>query len=229
MHHDPSGAPLDVASQWVPPRCVHGDRPCHADAVDKAVLRQHVRQQRAAGLHRSAGERIAVGLNELRSAFGAAAPGLLAGYLPARGEPDVRACLEQSWHRGERVIVPRTLPGCRMEWVAWSPTAALQPDRHGLLTPAGPPMAGGLASAPEHAALLLIPALAADRTGMRLGHGAGYYDRALAGLPRWPAGPLRVAVVHPEEMLAEPLPREPHDEFVDAVLTAAGWSRTEAA
>lgn len=214
MHHNRGTAPFDVTQGRAT-----------LDAVDKTALRRRVRQQRAQRGHRGAGDRIAAGLQEVRSAFGAQAPRLLAGFLPLPGEPDVRNCLEQSWRRGERVVVPRTLPECRMEWVGWSPAVELQQDRHGLWAPAGPPEPDALTAAPDPAAVVLVPALAADRTGMRLGHGAGYYDRALADLPRWPLGPLRVAVVHPDEVLAEPLPREPHDALVDAVLTADGWTR----
>ena len=109
-----------------------------------------------------------------------------------------------------------------MEWVRWFPGVALLPDRYGLSAPAGPAVPDPLPSC----SVLLLPALAVDGQGTRLGHGAGYYDRALAGVPGWPSGPLRVAVVHAADLLAEPLPREPHDAAVDAILTDAGWYRT---
>ena len=67
---------------------------------------------------------------------------------------------------------------------------------------------------------LLIPALAVDCDGRRLGQGGGWYDRML---------PLRApdthtfAIIHPEELVAGPLPVEEHDESVDAVITAQEW------
>jgi 5-formyltetrahydrofolate cyclo-ligase len=71
------------------------------------------------------------------------------------------------------------------------------------------------------AALVIAPALAVDRvTGVRLGRGGGFYDRALAHAA---PGALLVAVVHDEE-LVDALPAEPHDRPVDAVVTPSlGW------
>ncbi len=71
---------------------------------------------------------------------------------------------------------------------------------------------------------MLVPALAAGRDGVRLGQGGGFYDRALADLPPHPEGPLVVAVVHDDELLAAgEVPSAPHDRRVDAVLTPSGW------
>ena len=67
---------------------------------------------------------------------------------------------------------------------------------------------------------LIIPALAVDSAGRRLGQGGGWYDRML---------PLRspeahtFAILHPEELVPGPLPMEEHDEPVDAVITAQEW------
>ena len=72
--------------------------------------------------------------------------------------------------------------------------------------------------------VVLVPALAAGRDGARLGQGGGFYDRALADLPPHPDGPLVVAVVHDDELLAAgEVPSAPHDRRVDAVLTPSGW------
>lgn len=69
------------------------------------------------------------------------------------------------------------------------------------------------------AQIVIVPALAVDRNGARLGRGAGYYDRALANVPRSSAGgPLRVALIYQEEFF-ETLPAEMHDEKVDVVIT----------
>jgi 5-formyltetrahydrofolate cyclo-ligase len=63
--------------------------------------------------------------------------------------------------------------------------------------------------------LLLIPAAAVDRTGMRMGWGRGYFDRALASLEE--PGPA-FAVVFDDELL-ESVPSESHDRPVDGVVT----------
>ncbi len=69
--------------------------------------------------------------------------------------------------------------------------------------------------------LVLAPGLAVDASGTRMGQGGGCYDRAL---PRRRPGVPVVVLLHPGELLGgddEPLPRDPHDQPVDAVLTAA--------
>jgi len=69
----------------------------------------------------------------------------------------------------------------------------------------------------------LVPALSCDRTGVRLGYGAGYFDRLLAG-----AGTRTFRVVAlPEALLADRLPCEPHDIPVDALLTESQFLRTK--
>lgn len=190
--------------------------------VDKVELRRTRRAERRARRTSGDGQGLAAGLADLLQRL-ALSPGLtLAGYIALSHEPDVGPCLAWSWSRGDRVVVPRTMPDCGLEWLLWAPDVALVPDRHGLLAPVGEPAAEALALGPT---VMLVPALAVDGTGTRLGNGAGYYDRALAALPRWPVGPLRVAVVHPGEVMAEPIPAEPHDEPVDAILTAESWRR----
>ena len=68
--------------------------------------------------------------------------------------------------------------------------------------------------------LVLVPALAVDRRGVRLGRGGGSYDRALVR-----ARGLVVALLHEGELLEEPLPAEPHDVPVHAVATPSGLVR----
>jgi 5-formyltetrahydrofolate cyclo-ligase len=86
------------------------------------------------------------------------------------------------------------------------------PGPYGLREPVGPrlgPDAIGLAD------VLLIPALAVDRRGVRLGRGAGHYDRSL---PKAGAEAALIAVVRDEE-LVDQLPDEPHDVRMTATLT----------
>jgi 5-formyltetrahydrofolate cyclo-ligase len=68
--------------------------------------------------------------------------------------------------------------------------------------------------------MLLVPALAVDRAGNRLGRGGGYYDRALSGIRA-----QVVAVIYDDE-LVDAVPHEPHDRLVDATLRPLGVSRS---
>jgi len=84
----------------------------------------------------------------------------------------------------------------------------------GLLEPAGPRLGvAGITSAQ----LVLVPALAVDRRGLRMGRGGGSYDRALSRLPAT-GGPPVVALLHDGE-LVDTVPAEPHDRPVHAAIT----------
>jgi 5-formyltetrahydrofolate cyclo-ligase len=62
--------------------------------------------------------------------------------------------------------------------------------------------------------VIITPALQIDSQGFRLGQGGGYYDRALSELSSW-----KIALIYPEEISTESLPREEHDISVDAYAT----------
>lgn len=149
----------------------------------------------------------------------------VSAYWPTASEPDVLAVVAALREVVEtqgatlRVLFPASSGGELLEWIAAD-------ERHGARASRGK----GFGDEPDGercghdalggADLILAPALAVDGSGTRLGHGGGYYDRAL---PHRRAGVPVVAVVHPEELLDRgALVREDHDEPVDAVLTAAG-------
>lgn len=79
---------------------------------------------------------------------------------------------------------------------------------------------------PDDIEMVIMPALAVDHSGHRLGRGAGYYDRALAA-PR-STTLLRVVALPSEDLLPD-VPHENHDERVDVVVTPDGivWCQTE--
>lgn len=99
-------------------------------------------------------------------------------FVSMRDEPDTTAILQQALASGKRLCVPRCLPGSdgRMELVEIASLNDLQPGRYGILEPCG----GRTIATLEPGALALIPCLAVDKQGARLGRGAGYYDRFLA-------------------------------------------------
>ncbi len=107
-------------------------------------------------------------------------------------------------------VVPER-PGA-LDWARYSGPDDVAPGPLGLSQPTGPRL--GPAAVAE-AGLVLVPALAVDRTGIRLGRGRGYYDRTL---PTVRPGTPVVAVVRDEE-LVERLPADRHDVPVDAALT----------
>ncbi|WP_392544491.1 5-formyltetrahydrofolate cyclo-ligase [Oryzobacter telluris] len=131
---------------------------------------------------------------------------VVTSYASIPGEPPTSSLNATLAERGLTVLLPITLPDLDLDW-------------HDAVDPAQAPL-GGLAIG--RADLVLAPGLAVDGTGTRMGQGGGCYDRAL---PRRRPGTPVVVVLHPGELVGdaeEPLPRAPHDQPVDAVVTADG-------
>ncbi|WP_028647292.1 5-formyltetrahydrofolate cyclo-ligase [Nocardiopsis sp. CNT312] len=186
--------------------------------TDKRRARRRVLAARRA---RSADERELAGaavLGTLLEAPWLTGATTVACYYSVGGEPDTRALATALEQRGVRVLLPVFLPGGDLDWAVFDGPASLAPAGHGLLEPVGPRQG---TDAPARADAVVCPALAVDRRGMRLGRGAGCYDRVLARTgPRTPS----VAVVYDEEFV-ESVPGEPHDRPVDAVVTPVGGLR----
>ncbi len=137
-------------------------------------------------------------------------PGVtVAGFWPLPGEIDIRPLLTALHAAGHPLCLPHTPPrGQRLRFHAWTPGDPLHPGRFGTLAPDGP------VRRPD---LLLVPLLAFDRAGRRLGYGGGYYDRTLAALPN--ARAIGIAFAAQE---IDTVPAGPHDRPLDAVATERG-------
>ena len=119
---------------------------------------------------------------------------------------------------GKRVILPLVQPDNDLDWAVYAGPTALHSARFGLLEPDGPPL--GL-DAIRGADAVLVPGLAVDRHGMRLGRGAGCYDRVLE---RVLPGTFVCLLLNSEEVL-DSVPLEDHDRAVSAVATEDGIHR----
>ena len=142
--------------------------------------------------------------------------GTLAAFVPDPSEPGSGRLPAAYVELRARVLLP-VIPseGRILEWAHY--TGELEHGRFGLSQPVGPRL-GPTAIAAADA--VVVPALAVDRFGIRLGRGGGYYDRALVH-----ARPdaVLVTVVFDDERIDE-LPREDHDRPVGAVVTpSGGW------
>ena len=152
----------------------------------------------------------------LVSAVSALATGTVCAYLPFGTEPGTEALVDALAAGGARVLLPviPPVPG-PLDWAEYTGTAGLVPGRlRGVREPGGPRLG---AEAVGDASLVLVPALAVDRRGVRLGRGAGYYDRSLVFAA---AGAVLLAVVRDEE-LVDRLPGQPHDVRMSGALTPA--------
>ncbi len=194
------------------------------DAEDaKDMLRAAIRKQRQERSERrraQAGEAIA----EIVVAQPVvAAARCVTAYSAVPTEPATIPLLEALAARGIRVLLPVLGAGLRREWAPFAGVDDLQFRAPGRPPePSGPTLGG---DAVAEADVVIVPALAVDTTGVRLGHGGGWYDRVLAHVR--PGTPV-VAIVFPEEVYdatVRPLPVEPHDRRVGNVVTPAGWRR----
>jgi 5-formyltetrahydrofolate cyclo-ligase len=151
-------------------------------------------------------------------------------YVPMVDEPGSLAMLDALRDAGHEVLLP-VVPGApsspttsslqssgAMNWAPYRGPSSLVEGPYRLRQPAGP---GWGPAAVATAGLVLVPALAVDERGVRLGRGAGWYDRTLT-LAR-PGIPL-LAVVRDEEVVAA-LPVERHDVLMTGVLTPHGGAR----
>jgi 5-formyltetrahydrofolate cyclo-ligase len=141
--------------------------------------------------------------------------GTIAAYYSVGAEPDTRALVFALWKRGSYVLLPLLRPDGDLDWASYEGPDSLVTGPRGLLEPGEPPRGPG---AVARADAVLVPALAVDRAGNRLGRGGGSYDRALARVG--PLVPL-IALVYDAELL-DHVPAEQHDEKVRAVVSPAG-------
>lgn len=142
----------------------------------------------------------------------------VAAFVSTGAEPCTRLLLERLHERGVRVLLPALGPQlarCWAEFQGGEDLCERAPRRPP--EPSGDPLP---AEAVAGVGALLVPALAVDRAGRRLGQGGGWYDRML---PLRGEGVLAFALLHPDELVEGPLPTEDHDERVDAVVTAEEW------
>ncbi|MEV5680499.1 MULTISPECIES: 5-formyltetrahydrofolate cyclo-ligase [unclassified Streptomyces] len=145
----------------------------------------------------------------------------VAAYVSVGREPGTRALLDALRTRGVRVLLPVLLPDNDLDWAPYEGAERLVPAGRGLLEPDGARLGP---AAVLDADAVLLPGLAVDAHGMRLGRGGGSYDRVLARLSAAGAHPALVVLLYDDEVVAQ-VPREPHDHPVDAVVTPAGTRR----
>lgn len=135
----------------------------------------------------------------------------LTAYLSLPEEPDTRAFLRWAAEQGLRVLLPVARDDGLLDWAPYDGEEE-DADFLGMPTPTSE-LLGPIAI--NDVDLILVPAAAVDRTGMRMGWGRGYYDKTLGSVEGCP--PV-YAVIFDDE-LVDAVPRERHDMPVDGVVT----------
>lgn len=181
----------------------------------KDALRQEMRRRRQALAPAFVAEASAAVAGRVAALPRFAAAREVLAYLPVRNEVDAGILARMVLAAGRRLLLPRCRPrepglldiGCVAD------LSEAVPGRFGILEPRPELCLLPDAFAPD---LILVPGLAFDAKGLRLGHGGGYYDRLLA-LPM-AAGALTVGLAYAFQMVPR-LPAEPWDRPVDLVAT----------
>lgn len=137
---------------------------------------------------------------------------VIASYISYGDEPNTAELNQAIIASGKKLLLPRMIeangePG--LEWVQWNGDVHNLKNRGKILEPIGPADIDL-----NQIEVVIVPALRVDSDGYRFGQGGGFYDRALPHLSAW-----TIALIFPEEISGQSLPRESHDIPVNAYAT----------
>lgn len=200
---------------------VSNKMPDEAGKAAKAAARSELLAARALLSYEDAAEAAAVLAGRALELPELAAARTVAGYVSVGREPGTRVLLDALHARGARVLLPVLLADNDLDWAAYEGADRLRKAGRGLLEPDGPRLGPDAVLAAE---VVLLPGLAVDGHGMRLGRGGGSYDRVLARLARAGAAPALAVLLYDDEVVAR-VPAEPHDHPVRAAVTPGGVRR----
>ncbi|MDI3403458.1 5-formyltetrahydrofolate cyclo-ligase [Streptomyces cavernicola] len=189
--------------------------------ADKATLRGELLEARRRLTADDAQEAAAVLARRALELEELADADTVAAYVSIGREPGTRALLDTLHARGVRVLLPVLLSDNDLDWAVFEGPEQLVRARRGLLEPRGERLGP---DAVLEADAVLLPGLAVDGRGMRLGRGGGSYDRVLARLSHARVEPPLVVLLYDNEVVAR-VPEEPHDHPVQAVVTPSGVRR----
>jgi 5-formyltetrahydrofolate cyclo-ligase len=142
----------------------------------------------------------------------------IALYTANDGEPDLQPLARRLAGFNKTLALPVVRTHSRMDFYRYEPSRSLVPNRYGI----GEPAPGAHYLDTRSVDVMLMPLVAFDDGGNRLGMGAGFYDRHLQPLPTT-LRPKLIGVAHEVQRSREPLPAARWDVPLDAVLTEAGW------
>ena len=176
----------------------------------RRAMRRELRERRSAlSPEEQAGVSAAVG-SRLAQIAALERSLVVGGYRAIRGEVDLDAALTRLHDAGAMVTVPR-VSGVRLDFLPWSPTSETVAGSFGI----DEPINGEPLPFTQHD-VVLVPLVAFDETGQRLGQGGGFYDRAIAAAGA--SRPLLIGVAHAFQQVRS-VPIEAWDMPLDAVVT----------
>lgn len=142
---------------------------------------------------------------------------IVSGFFPIRSEVDIRPLMSSLAEKGARLCLPVVKDRQTLEFRELVHDADLVETGFGTIGP-------GPEATVLHPQLMLVPLAAFDRTGHRIGYGAGYYDRAIAALRLAGRAPRLVGVAFDVQEV-DAVPHDSHDIAMPAILTESGLRR----
>lgn len=149
-------------------------------------------------------------------------PVTVAAYLGVGAEPATDVLLERLHEAGHSVLLPACEPQYQLGWVRWTPdTTMVASSLAPVMEPEGEHETVQIM---EDVDVILLPAVAVDTEGNRLGQGGGYYDRFMASLAEVADIPRTAAVVYSDELMPpDSFEHTPLDIPVDGIFTPQAW------
>lgn len=191
-----------------------GDAEAQSIEHRKRALRAELRERRrirTATRRQEDADALTANLIRIASDLGARS---LSAYLSLPDEPDTRAFIDWAAGEGIRVLLPVSRDDGLLDWAPYDGNGE-DADALGMPTPTTE-LLGPIAI--NDVDLILVPAAAVDRSGMRLGWGRGYFDKTIGSMEK---SPPVYAVIFDDELLDE-VPRERHDQPVNGVVMPGG-------
>jgi 5-formyltetrahydrofolate cyclo-ligase len=184
------------------------------DVAAKNLFRERARVRRAAITDREVQSSLIC--NRLTASAYWAAAQAISLYVDFRDEVQTRAAIQTGLSQGKTIAVPWCRPDTSLDLYAIHSLEELQVGKFGILEP---PLdlrkESGRRLEPATVDLIVIPGLAFDRTGGRMGYGRGHYDRLI---PQLSPACLRVGLAF-DEQIVDWVPTEPHDAAMHLVIT----------
>jgi len=179
----------------------------------KAELRREMGHRRATAASEAPADAAEAAAAKLCAAVVVTPGATVSAYWPMGSELDPRPLMRRLSDAGHPICLPVVVcAGLPLVFRAWAPGDDLQPAGFGTRVP-------GEDRPERRPNLLIVPLLAFDRAGYRLGYGGGFYDRTLAGL-RAKGRPTAVGFAFAAQEVAE-VPRDGYDQRLDWIVTEA--------
>lgn len=193
-----------------------------SNAESKQLIREQAKKTRAM-LHidADAGEKLS---DKFFDIFGKVITkdSVISAYWPLNKECDTLPLIDDLLNRGHKVCLPYiNHKENDLDFYLWNHDMPLIQSGFGAMHP---DLVNGDYGDAVYPDVVLLPMLAYDRKGNRLGYGAGHYDRYLDGRAKEGQEPLLVGIAYMEQICLYPLPAEAHDKPLDCVLNPNGYT-----